>query len=92
MILYQVDLFLAMASGSPTVNKIERAHQMYREGKYEEALDFYTEALSMAKIKPQRVALHSNRAACYLKLHDFKKVPFFFFSFFLFIFYWKFEN
>ncbi|XP_022863235.1 protein unc-45 homolog A [Olea europaea var. sylvestris] len=62
-----------MASGSPTVNKIERAHQMYREGKYEEALDFYTEALSMAKIKPQRVALHSNRAACYLKLHDFKK-------------------
>lgn len=46
---------------------------MYREGKYEEALDFYTEALSMAKTKPQRVALHSNRAACYLKLHDFKK-------------------
>ncbi|CAI9756744.1 unnamed protein product [Fraxinus pennsylvanica] len=62
-----------MASASPTVNKIERAHQMYREGKYEEALDFYTEALSMAKTKPQRVALHSNRAACYLKLQDFKK-------------------
>lgn len=32
----------------------------------------------MAKTKPQKIALHSNRAACYLKLHDFKKVPFFF--------------
>ncbi|KAL3591778.1 hypothetical protein D5086_010418 [Populus alba] len=54
-------------------NKIERAHQMYRDGNYEEALGFYTEALSMAKTKPQKIALHSNRAACYLKLHDFKK-------------------
>lgn len=55
-------------------NKIETAHQMYRDGNYEEALGFYTEALSMAKTKPQKIALHSNRAACYLKLHDFKKV------------------
>ncbi|XP_073055912.1 uncharacterized protein [Primulina eburnea] len=62
-----------MASGSPTVNKIERAHQMYREGKYTEALGYYTDSLSMAKAKPQKIALHSNRAACYLKLHDFKK-------------------
>ncbi|KAL2473225.1 Tetratricopeptide repeat (TPR)-like superfamily protein [Forsythia ovata] len=61
-----------MASGA-TMNEIERALQFYREGKYEEALDFYTEALSMAKIKPQKISLHSNRAACYLKLHDFKK-------------------
>lgn len=57
-------------------NKIDRAHQMYREGRYGEALGFYTEALSMAKTKPQRIALHSNRAACYLKLHDFKQVGF----------------
>ncbi|KAL7103221.1 hypothetical protein ACP275_08G166900 [Erythranthe tilingii] len=62
-----------MASGSATANKIERAHQMYREGKYRDALDYYTDALSMAKTKPQRIALHSNRAACYLKLHDFSK-------------------
>ncbi|KAL0300975.1 UNVERIFIED_CONTAM: protein unc-45A [Sesamum radiatum] len=55
------------------MNRIERAHQMYREGKYAEALDYYTEALSMAKTKPQKIALHSNRAACYLKLHDFDK-------------------
>ncbi|EEF48791.1 FK506-binding protein 59 [Ricinus communis] len=54
-------------------NKIEMAHQIYRDGKYEAALGFYTEALSMAKTKAQTIALHSNRAACYLKLHDFKK-------------------
>ncbi|KAG1365097.1 protein unc-45 [Cocos nucifera] len=55
------------------LNKIERAHQMYREGQHEEALGLYTEALALAKTKAQKIALHSNRAACYLKLHDFKK-------------------
>lgn len=55
------------------MNKIERAHEMYRDGKYEEALEFYTEALSIAKTNPQKIALHSNRAACFLKLHLFKK-------------------
>lgn len=46
---------------------------MYREGKYEEALEFYTDALSLAKTKPQKIALHSNRAACFLKLLLFNK-------------------
>ncbi|KAK9070624.1 hypothetical protein SSX86_011026 [Deinandra increscens subsp. villosa] len=55
------------------MNKIEKAHQMYRDGNYEEALEFYTEALSIAKTNPQKIALHSNRAACFLKLHHFKK-------------------
>ncbi|XP_004488802.1 uncharacterized protein [Cicer arietinum] len=54
-------------------NKIERGHQMYRDGRYKEALGFYTEAIAMAKTNPQKIALHSNRAACFLKLHDFKK-------------------
>ncbi|XP_040994965.1 protein unc-45 homolog A-like [Juglans microcarpa x Juglans regia] len=58
---------------SAAVNKIERAHQMYREGRHSEALGFYTEALALAKTKPQMIALHSNRAACFLKLHDFNK-------------------
>ncbi|KAF4346233.1 hypothetical protein G4B88_026809 [Cannabis sativa] len=58
---------------SPPPNKIEKAHLMYREGRYQEALGFYTEALTMAKTKPQKIALHSNRAACYLKLHHFNK-------------------
>ncbi|XP_065864964.1 uncharacterized protein [Euphorbia lathyris] len=61
-----------MAASSP-LNKIEMAHQIYRDGNYEEALGFYTEALSVAKTKAQKIALHSNRAACYLKLHEFKK-------------------
>ncbi|KAL9230855.1 hypothetical protein vseg_006150 [Gypsophila vaccaria] len=55
------------------LNKVERAHQMYREGRYEEALGFYSAALSIAKNSPQRIALHSNRAACFLKLLAFKQ-------------------
>ncbi|KAJ9164452.1 hypothetical protein P3X46_024027 [Hevea brasiliensis] len=58
---------------STPLNKIDTAHQMYRDGKYEQALGFYTQALCMAKTKAQKIALHSNRAACFLKLHDFKK-------------------
>lgn len=55
------------------LSKVERAHQMYRDGRYDEALGFYTDALSMAKTKAQKIALHSNRAACFLKLNHFKK-------------------
>ncbi|KAG0464437.1 hypothetical protein HPP92_020506 [Vanilla planifolia] len=62
-----------MATPETALNKIERAHQMYRESKHRDALVLYTEALSMAKNKAQKIAVHSNRAACYLKLHDFKK-------------------
>ncbi|XP_074296039.1 uncharacterized protein LOC141623795 [Silene latifolia] len=52
-------------------NKVERAHQLYREGLFAEALELYSIALSFAKTTPQRIALHSNRAACFLKLHNF---------------------
>ncbi|KAI3690482.1 hypothetical protein L2E82_48519 [Cichorium intybus] len=31
------------------------------------------EALSIAKTNPQKITLHSNRTACFLKLHHFKK-------------------
>ncbi|XP_021735656.1 sperm-associated antigen 1-like [Chenopodium quinoa] len=57
---------------TPPLNKVERAHQMYREGRYREALGFYSDAVVVAKTKAQKIALHSNRAACFLKLHDFK--------------------
>lgn len=61
------------ATSTSSFNKIEKAHQLYRDGRHEEALGFYTDALAIAKNKPQKIALHSNRAACYLKLHDFNK-------------------
>ncbi|KAK9151067.1 hypothetical protein Syun_009376 [Stephania yunnanensis] len=60
-------------AAAAALSKIETAHQMYRDGRHEEALRFYTDALAIAKTKPQKIALHSNRAACYLKLHDFTK-------------------
>ncbi|CAL9063890.1 unnamed protein product, partial [Musa banksii] len=63
----------ARSMAAAAMGKIERAHRMYREGCHEVALGLYTDALAMAKTKAQKIALHSNRAACYLKLHDFKK-------------------
>eukprot|EP00249_Psilotum_nudum_P011539 c23230_g1_i1 orf=397-1050(-) len=56
-----------------TLNQTERAHRLYREGQYEDALQLYTDALSAANHNAHRIALHSNRAACFLKLHDFRK-------------------
>ncbi|VYS61736.1 unnamed protein product [Arabidopsis thaliana] len=70
------DCFVSPSMASMASGKVERGHQLYRDGKYKEALLFYTEALTAAKAKPQKIALHSNRAACYLKLHDFIKVSF----------------
>ncbi|KAL8171692.1 hypothetical protein V2J09_023496 [Rumex salicifolius] len=64
---------MAAAKAAPPVNKVEMAHQLYRDGQYDEALELYTDALSTAKTRIHKIALHSNRAACYLKLHDFKK-------------------
>ncbi|GLJ53189.1 hypothetical protein SUGI_1133490 [Cryptomeria japonica] len=55
------------------MSKIERAHQKYREGNHEEALQLYSEALELAKLNAHKIALHSNRAACHLKLRNFKK-------------------
>lgn len=54
-------------------SRTERAHQKYREGKFEEALQLYSDALGSAKILAHKIALHSNRAACHLKLRNFKK-------------------
>ena len=55
-----------------SVTKTERAHQKYRAGQYEEALELYTEALSVATQLNHKIALHSNRAACHLKLQQHK--------------------
>ncbi len=56
------------------LTRTEKAHQKYREGKYSEALELYTDALNAASQVNHRVALHSNRAACHLKLQSYKQV------------------
>lgn len=82
----EIGFHISLLMASAPLNKIDTAHQMYRDGKYEQALGFYADALSMAKTKLQKIALHSNRAACFLKLHDFKNViSFFLISFPMFI-------
>ena len=55
-------------------SRTERAHQKYREGQYEEALELYSDALNAAKLLQHKIALHSNRAACHLKLKSYRKV------------------
>ncbi|CAM6016128.1 unnamed protein product [Sphagnum balticum] len=55
------------------LTRTEKAHQKYREGKYSEALQLYTDALNAASQVNHRVALHSNRAACHLKLQSYKQ-------------------
>ncbi|KAH7436270.1 hypothetical protein KP509_05G011300, partial [Ceratopteris richardii] len=54
-------------------SRTERAHQKYREGNYEEALLLYNEALGGAKLLQHKITLHSNRAACYLKLRSYRR-------------------
>ncbi|CAM6103031.1 unnamed protein product [Calypogeia fissa] len=58
---------------SAALSRTERAHGKYREGQYAEALKLYSSALSVAKRAPHRIALHSNRAACFLKLQNYKE-------------------
>jgi tetratricopeptide (TPR) repeat protein len=55
------------------LTRTEKAHQKYREGKYTEALELYTDALNATTQVNHRVALHSNRAACHLKLQNYKQ-------------------
>eukprot|EP00246_Nothoceros_aenigmaticus_P016183 TRINITY_DN715_c0_g1_i2.p1 TRINITY_DN715_c0_g1~~TRINITY_DN715_c0_g1_i2.p1 ORF type:complete len:225 (+),score=33.30 TRINITY_DN715_c0_g1_i2:404-1078(+) len=55
------------------LSRTEAAHQKYREGRYEDALLLYSTALGLSSQKSHRIALHSNRAACYLKIQSFKQ-------------------
>jgi hypothetical protein len=66
---------MAGAAEGAGAEAVERAHGLYRGGRHREALELYSAALAAARGPAQRIALHSNRAACYLKLHDFHKVP-----------------
>ncbi|KAG6548548.1 hypothetical protein Mapa_010036 [Marchantia paleacea] len=58
---------------SAALSRTERAHQKYRDGEFTEALKLYSSALAVAKRAPHRIALHSNRAACHLKLQSYKE-------------------
>ncbi|KXG27114.1 protein unc-45 homolog A [Sorghum bicolor] len=62
-----------MAGAAAGAEAVEKAHGLYRGGRHREALELYSAALAAARGPAQRIALHSNRAACYLKLHDFHK-------------------
>lgn len=56
-----------------SITRTEKAHQKYRAAQYAEALELYTEALNAATQLNHQIALHSNRAACHLKLQEYKQ-------------------
>eukprot|EP00245_Coleochaete_scutata_P006311 TRINITY_DN2065_c2_g4_i2.p1 TRINITY_DN2065_c2_g4~~TRINITY_DN2065_c2_g4_i2.p1 ORF type:complete len:325 (-),score=71.80 TRINITY_DN2065_c2_g4_i2:344-1183(-) len=62
-------------AGEQTAVKLtESAHAHYRKGDFNTAIGLYQQALEVALQKSQKIALHSNKAACYLKLKDVGKV------------------
>ncbi|XP_024525581.1 mitochondrial import receptor subunit TOM34 isoform X1 [Selaginella moellendorffii] len=52
---------------------VESVHQRYRDGQFEKALELYTAMLESTTSLAHKIALYSNRAACYLKLHRFRE-------------------
>ncbi|RWR81905.1 protein unc-45 A [Cinnamomum micranthum f. kanehirae] len=61
------------ATSTSSFNKIEKAHQLYRDGRHEEALGFTRTHLRSLRTSLRGSLSIANRAACYLKLHDFNK-------------------
>lgn len=62
-----------MGSMSPLERK-EAGNQLFKEGKWEEALEQYTFGLESENIPPdQKGLLLSNRAQCFLKLSDWQR-------------------
>lgn len=62
-----------MGSMSPLERK-EAGNQLFKEGKWEEALEQYTYGLEIENIPPdQKGLLLSNRAQCFLKLSDWQR-------------------
>ncbi|EFJ34061.1 hypothetical protein SELMODRAFT_83624, partial [Selaginella moellendorffii] len=61
------------ATVATAMETVESVHQRYRDGQFEKALELYTAMLESTTSLAHKIALYSNRAACYLKLHRFRE-------------------
>lgn len=53
----------------------EKGNEEFNKGNWSEALSHYTNALKLAsEDNPEKAVYYKNRAAAYLKLHDYEKV------------------
>ena len=52
-----------------TLSNKEKGTEMFRQGRFAEALDFYTEAIAQS---PSDLTLFSNRSACSQKMGQFE--------------------
>ncbi|CAL1540162.1 unnamed protein product [Lymnaea stagnalis] len=52
----------------------EKGNEAFKVGKYEEALSYYTQALSEAPLKDlEKAVVYKNRAACFLKMEKYQE-------------------
>ncbi|KAL3682649.1 hypothetical protein R1sor_000671 [Riccia sorocarpa] len=63
-----------MTTMSAALSRTEIAHLKFRGGDYSEDLKLYSCASAVAERAPHRISLHSNRAACHLRLQSYKEV------------------
>ena len=52
----------------------QKGNDLYKEGNYTEALEFYWQALQLDGLRDEdKAKIHNNRAACFLKLGECHK-------------------
>lgn len=52
----------------------EEGNALFRHAKYEQAIDKYTRAITLASTEEEKATYYTNRATCYAQLHHFKEV------------------
>merc|ERR1711879_352577 len=52
----------------------EEGNALFRHAKYEQAIEKYTRAITLASTEEEKATYYTNRATCYAQLHHFKEV------------------
>jgi stress-induced-phosphoprotein 1 len=62
------------SSLSPAELAKEEGNALFRNAKYEQAIEKYGKAISLATTEEEKATYYTNRATCYAQLHHFKEV------------------
>jgi tetratricopeptide (TPR) repeat protein len=58
---------------TPSMRAKEEGNELYKNGKFPEAIEVYTRALELASTNDEKITLLNNRAACKFQDRDFKQ-------------------